>query len=59
MAEPVHPGADTNSSSSEVKCRTTWGWSGLKMSLYTDNSVLCESFHIFSSLMFCLLGLLS
>lgn len=58
MAEPVHPG-NTNSSSGEVKCRTTRGWSGLKMSLYANNSVLCESFHAVSSIMFCLLGLFS
>lgn len=46
MAEPVHP-----SGSSEVKCQTTWGWNGLKMSLYTNNSVLCESFCAVSSTM--------
>lgn len=59
MAEPVRPDADVNSSSSEVKCWTTWGWSGLKRSLYANNSVLCESFSIVSLIMFHLLGLFS
>lgn len=59
MAEPVHPNADVNSSSSEVKCWTTWRWSELKMNLYANNSVLCESFSIVSLIMFRLLGLFS
>lgn len=50
------PGADMNSSSSEAKCWTTWGWSGLKMSLYANNSVLRESFTIVSLIMFHLHG---
>lgn len=57
MAKPLHPDAGTLSSISEVKCWTMWGCSGLKMSLYTKNSVLCESFHAVSSIMFFSLGL--
>lgn len=57
MVKPLHPGADVNSSSCEVKCRKACGWSGFKMSLYTNNSLLCESFNIVSSIIFHLLGL--
>lgn len=52
MAEPMQSSAGTNSGSSEVKCWLTWGWSGWKMNLHTNNSMLCESFRAVSSNMF-------